>query len=145
MRMPVYVFTDFRVDVDALREEFKKILEGSPDWDRSFQPILQVTGCSNGVLELRGLRGAGSPTASWNLHCLVREWLVAYLRNLDGGAYLPQTRIQVVDPMPAVHGGDLETPPPEPAHIPQPSEAPPTGPTELQAQRHLDEPSLPGE
>jgi small-conductance mechanosensitive channel len=95
--MPVHIYTDYRVDVEALREEFRRILENSPDWDQSFQPILQVTGCDHGVLELRGLCGAGSPGASWNLQCHVREKLIDYLRHVEGGLYLPRTRIQVVD------------------------------------------------
>jgi small-conductance mechanosensitive channel len=96
LMMPVYIYTDYRVSVEDLREEFRKVLESSPDWDRSFKPILQVTGCGNGMLELRGLCGAGSPEASWNLQCLVRERLVTYLKGLDGGVYLPRTRIQFV-------------------------------------------------
>ena len=96
LMMPVYIYTDYRVDVGELREEFRKVLESSPDWDRAFKPILQVTGCGNGMLELRGLCSAGSPEASWNLQCLVRERLVAYLKGLDGGVYLPRTRIEFI-------------------------------------------------
>ena len=90
LMMPVYIYTDYRVDVEGIREEFRKVLESSPDWDQSFQPILQVTGCDNGVLELRGLCGAASPGATWNLQCLVRERLIAYLRSLMAASTCPE-------------------------------------------------------
>lgn len=47
-------------------------------------------------IQLRALCSAGDPTVSWNLRCLVRERLLAFLRDLDGGRYLPRTRLERV-------------------------------------------------
>lgn len=96
MMKPVYLQTDYRVNFAAVREELDRILHDSDDWNEEVPPILQVTDCSQQTVELRALCSAKDPPSAWNLHCEVRERLVAFLQNLDGGAYLPRTRIAMV-------------------------------------------------
>lgn len=93
---PVYAYADYRVDVGTVRAELQKILEASPDWDRQVPPILEVTDCSPTAIQLRALCSAGDPGAAWRLHCQVREGLVAFLRHLESGRYLPRNRVALV-------------------------------------------------
>ena len=97
MMKPVYVYADYRVDVAAVRDAFERILRDTDDWDEEVPPILQVTDCKEETVELRALCSAGDPSTAWNLHCTVREQLIAFLRDLDGGRYLPRTRVAMVD------------------------------------------------
>lgn len=112
LMLPLYFHADHRVDVERLREELKAILEASPDWDKAVPPILQVTEVDDRSIQLRALCSAANPTASWNLRCQVRERLLAFLRELDGGRYLPRTRMERVDVTDARDGA----PPPAPAN-----------------------------
>ena len=105
MMKPVYLYADYRVDVEAVRSELERILKSSDDWDEEVPPIVQVTACKEEAVELRALCSAKTPPDAWNLHCTVRERLVAFLRDLEGGAYLPRTRVAMV-PEAASDGGD---------------------------------------
>ncbi len=93
MMKPVYLYADYRVDVDAVRKEFETILNDQDDWDHEVPPILQVTSWTKDSVELRALCSAKDPSTAWTLHCDVRERLLAYLRDLEGGRYLPRERI----------------------------------------------------
>ncbi len=106
MMKPVYVYADYRVDVGAVREELGKILEESDDWDEEVPPILEVTDCSPTAIQLRALCSASDPGAAWRLHCQVREGLVAFLRHLESGDYLPRSRVALVGDAPG--GPDRE-------------------------------------
>lgn len=92
---PVLVHADYRVPVDAVRRALGEILDDHPDYDESVPPILQVTACGETTVELRALCSAADPTSAWNLHCDVRERLVGFLRDLEGGRYLPRRRLLV--------------------------------------------------
>ena len=96
MMKPVYLSADYRVDVGAVRTELERILKDSNDWDEEVPPTVQVTACKDETVELRALCSAKTPPDAWNLHCVVRERLVAFLRDLEGGAYLPRTRVAMV-------------------------------------------------
>ncbi|WP_161602469.1 mechanosensitive ion channel family protein [Tautonia marina] len=96
MMKPVYLYADYRVNFAAVRDELERILRQSDDWDEEVPPILQVTNCTEETVELRALCSARDPSVAWNLHCQVREQLIAFLRDLDDGAYLPRTRIAMV-------------------------------------------------
>jgi small-conductance mechanosensitive channel len=96
MMKPVYLYADYRVNFAAVRDELERVLQGSDDWDEEVPPILQVTNCTEETVELRALCSAKDPSVAWNLHCQVREQLIAFLRDLDDGAYLPRTRIAMV-------------------------------------------------
>ncbi|QEH31617.1 Miniconductance mechanosensitive channel MscM precursor [Aquisphaera giovannonii] len=126
LMLPLTIYADYRVDAQAVREEFERLMEASEEWDRSVPPIFQVTECKEGVVELRGLCSAADPTSSWNLRCRVREGLLAFLQDLEGGLYLPRRRIALV-------GDDRREPThdanghqhPEPAGLPDEAESGP--------------------
>ena len=90
---PIYLYADYRAPVDKIREKFASLLKASDDWDERQEPTVQVTSVSDDAVEIRALCSAKDPSAAWSLHCELREQLVAYLQELDGGRYLPQSRL----------------------------------------------------
>ena len=58
-------------------------------------PVLEVTGVKQDSVELRALCSAQDPPSAWRLHCRLREELIAFLRELEGGRYLPRQRVAV--------------------------------------------------
>lgn len=92
----VKLAVDYRIDVARVREKLDEILDGDPrlTGDPPLVELVEAEG-EHAVIWI-WLAGVDA-LASWYLHNEVREKLVAYLRELDGGAYLPRQRIQLVD------------------------------------------------
>jgi small-conductance mechanosensitive channel len=86
----VYVHADYRLPVDAVREELHRILEDSGMWDGKVWG-LQMTGVSEHTMELRALMSAPDSGKAWDLRCLVRERLVEYLQR-EHADKLPRVR-----------------------------------------------------
>jgi small-conductance mechanosensitive channel len=95
----VFLQTDYTVPVDALRAELRRLLEASPLWDERVC-VLQVTDSKERTLELRALVSAANAGALWDLRCLVREGLVAFLQRQFPES-LPRTRAEVADNLPS--------------------------------------------
>lgn len=91
----VFLHVDYRVDVDDLREELKRILDASPHWDKKVWG-LQVTDSTERSIVLRPLMSASDASAAWNLRCEVREKLIRYVRERHPEA-LPRLRADVSD------------------------------------------------
>jgi small-conductance mechanosensitive channel len=85
---------DWTVDVPAMRAELERFLGTTDLWDERAQG-LQVTDAVGGVVRVRALVTAIDAGALWDLRCLVREHLVAWVR--DRGYGLPHQRVQMVD------------------------------------------------
>ncbi|MBL6458117.1 mechanosensitive ion channel [Belnapia sp. T6] len=86
----VFVYVDYTVPVAALRAEAQRILETSPLWDRRVFAV-QVTDLKERSIEVRVLMSAANSGAMFDLRCLMREELVAFLAKHYPKA-LPQTR-----------------------------------------------------
>src|SRR5690349_1834509 len=69
---------DFATDVGSLRAELRAVCEGSKLWDGRVC-VLQVTDAVGGNVRLRALVSAADAPALWDLRCLVRERLVAFV------------------------------------------------------------------
>jgi small-conductance mechanosensitive channel len=89
----VFLYTDYRVPVDEVRQALHDILQASGMWDGKTWG-LQVTNATEQTLELRMLMSAPDSSTAWDLRCLVRERLVAYLQR-EHPACLPRTRVQL--------------------------------------------------
>jgi len=88
----VYLYTDYQVDVEVLRKELQRIVEGTQLWDGRVVG-LQVTNATERTLELRALVSARNSSDAWDLRCLVREKLLGFLREHYPGS-LPKLRIE---------------------------------------------------
>jgi len=75
----VYLYTDYRVDVEAVRNQLLKILKQSELWDGRVAG-LQVTDSSEKTMSLRALMSAADSSKAWNLRCLIREQLIGFLQ-----------------------------------------------------------------
>jgi small-conductance mechanosensitive channel len=75
----VFVYVDYSIPVEEVRQELHRILESSPLWDRKVWG-LQVTNTSDRAVELRALMTAADAPKTWDLRCYVRESLVRFLQ-----------------------------------------------------------------
>lgn len=89
----VYLYTDYTVPIDELREALRKILAASPLWDGKVA-VLQVTNATERTLELRALMSAANASVAWDLRCEVRERMIEYLRDHYPQA-LPRLRAEI--------------------------------------------------
>jgi small-conductance mechanosensitive channel len=88
----VYVYADYRLPVDELRAELKRILDDNPLFDgRAWG--LQVTNANESTIELRALMSAEDASKSWDLRCAVREALIRYLQMKHPDS-LPRIRLE---------------------------------------------------
>jgi len=90
----VFVYTDYTVPVNAVREELHRILDSSNLWDKKVWG-LQVTNASDHAVELRALMSARSGSEAWDLRCYVREKLIEFLQRAYPGS-LPKSRMEMV-------------------------------------------------
>jgi len=89
----VFIYTDYSLSVDLIREEIRRILKEDPRWDGKAWGV-QVTDSSRGQMELRILVSASNAGEAWDLRCAVRERILSFIREKYPEA-LPRTRIQV--------------------------------------------------
>jgi small-conductance mechanosensitive channel len=85
---------DWRVPVDELRAHLKAVLEQSSLWDGRTE-VLQVTDAVNSLIRLRILVSAADSGSLFDLRCLVREEMVAFLQREYPQA-LPRQRWEAV-------------------------------------------------
>ena len=75
----VFLYTDYKVPFDALREELTRILESTDLWDKEVN-VLQVTDSKQNCVEIRALMSAKDSPTAWDLRVLVREKLITFLQ-----------------------------------------------------------------
>jgi len=89
----VLLYVDYSLPVDRLREELKRILDASEDWDRE-QWRLDVTDATERGMVVRPLMSTTSSDAAWRLRCEVREKLIGFIQREYPGA-LPHVRAEL--------------------------------------------------
>jgi small-conductance mechanosensitive channel len=89
----VFVYTDYSVPTEEVRQELHRILQATPLWDGKAWG-LQVTNASEHTMELRALMSASDSSKAWDLRCLVREKLIAYLQEKHPQC-LPRVRAEI--------------------------------------------------
>ncbi|MET8358342.1 mechanosensitive ion channel domain-containing protein [Micromonospora sp. NPDC005171] len=86
---------DWAVPVQTMREELRRLVEGTELWDGRVC-VLQVTDATGGMVRLRALVSAADAGSLWDLRCLVREHLVAWIRDNRPTA-MPRLRTELGD------------------------------------------------
>jgi small-conductance mechanosensitive channel len=100
-----YLYADYTVPVDPLREELRRICASTPLWAGKVC-VLQVSDATERTMQLRALMDARNSTDAWDLRCLVREKLIDFIqKNYPGG--LPRYRGELDT------GGSIERPSPD--------------------------------
>ncbi len=101
----VNLYTDYTAPIEPLREKLQQIVEGTKLWDRKVA-VLQVTDASRDTLELRVLVSARNASQAWDLRCLVREHLGAFLQ-AEYPRALPRQRTEVAGLLPSENRGQI--------------------------------------
>ncbi|HTV05429.1 MAG TPA: mechanosensitive ion channel domain-containing protein [Acidobacteriaceae bacterium] len=74
-----FLYVDYSVPVEPLRQEFTRILEGSKEWDKRVNAV-QVTNLSEHTMEIRCLMSAANSGDAFDLRCIVREKMIEFIR-----------------------------------------------------------------
>jgi small-conductance mechanosensitive channel len=89
----VFLYVDYTVPVQVIREKLQEILDASPLWDRRVGGV-QVTGATAQTVEVRALMSAADASRAWDLRCDVREKLIDFIQRHYPDA-LPRTRAEL--------------------------------------------------
>ncbi|MCS6898827.1 MAG: mechanosensitive ion channel [Myxococcales bacterium] len=108
----VFIHADPTLPVPLLRAELERLCAAHKLWDKR-KATLAVTDMSPDSITLRALVSVSHPDHFFDLRNDIREGLIAYLRELDGGAYLPRRRWAPAPP--PVGTSSLQPPPPSQA------------------------------
>jgi small-conductance mechanosensitive channel len=91
----VFLYTDYSLPVEALREEARRAAEASDLWDRKICK-LQVTDMKANVLEVRVVVSAADAQKAFDLRCHLREALISFLQKNYPESF-PRARAQSLD------------------------------------------------
>lgn len=91
VRRIVKIPVDYRIDVDAVRRKVEEIVADDPRSTGEPPEVEMVEANADTVVLWVWISGTNAFT-SWYLHNEVRERVVAFLKELEGGAYLPRRR-----------------------------------------------------
>ncbi|QNI33364.1 mechanosensitive ion channel [Alloacidobacterium dinghuense] len=89
-----FLYVDYSIPVEALRQEFTRILESSTQWDRRIN-ALQVTNLSEHTMEIRCLMSARNSGQTFDLRCIVREKMIDFIQKNYPDAF-PRTRFSAI-------------------------------------------------
>ncbi|WP_446743459.1 mechanosensitive ion channel family protein [Silvibacterium acidisoli] len=100
-----FLYVDYSIPVQALRDHFTKILTASPLWDGRVNAT-QVTNLSEHTMEIRCLMSARNSSEQFDLRCIIREEMVKFIQENYPDAF-PRTRFASVPSTPAGEPGPL--------------------------------------
>jgi len=89
----VFIYTDYSVPVDKLREELTRILKSDKNWDGTVN-VLQVTDSTEKTMEIRALMSSADSPSAWDLRVNVREKLIDFLQK-NYPESLPRSRVDI--------------------------------------------------
>ena len=86
----VFLYMDYTIPLEPLRQEFTRLLESNPLWDKRVN-VLQITNASEKTIEVRALMSASSSGNAFDLRCNIREGLIKFVQEKFPGS-LPHSR-----------------------------------------------------
>jgi small-conductance mechanosensitive channel len=89
----VMLYLDHTAPVEAIRAKTQEILNATPLWDKRVMAV-QVTDFRQTTMEVRILASAGSAPRAFDLRCLIREKVIAFLQQEHPHA-LPRFRTEM--------------------------------------------------
>ena len=89
---PIYLYTDYTVDVEKIRKKFSELLQAHENYDEQKEPTVQAYAMTEHALCIRLLCSAKTSGEVWLMHCELREKMNSYLADLENGKYLPRER-----------------------------------------------------
>jgi small-conductance mechanosensitive channel len=91
-----FLYVDYSIPVDALRKQLDVIVHASPLWDKRTCG-LQVTNLTDRTMELRCLMSSRNSSENFDLRCLVREKMTAWIQQNYPNSF-PLTRVDLGNP-----------------------------------------------
>jgi len=85
-----FLYVDYSIPVEALREQLNKIVHPNPLWNKQTCG-LQVTNLTDRTMELRCLVSSRNSSENFDLRCIVREEMTAFIQQNYHDAF-PTTR-----------------------------------------------------
>ncbi len=108
----VFVWVDYSLPLDEVRQATQRIVEASPLWDKRFWNV-QVTDTSERTMQIRVLATAADSSKAWDLRCEIREKLIGYIQQHHPDS-LPRLRAELDNSRPGPASGASSKPePPE--------------------------------
>ena len=89
----VFIYTDYTVPLDAIREETTRLLKDNEFWDGKVN-VVQVTDTTEKTMEVRLLISAKDSSAAWNLRVFLREKMIEFLQQKYPDS-LPKSRVEL--------------------------------------------------
>lgn len=89
----VFWWVDYRMPLQPIRDEIKRVCEGAPEWDGRLA-MLQVTDSNERAIQLRALVTAPDAPRAWDLRCRVREAVIDLIQR-EYPQYLPRLRAEL--------------------------------------------------
>lgn len=86
----VYLYLDYRADVDGIRAAQTSALDETSLWDGDVN-VVQIIDTTETTMVVRSLVSAKDSPTTWDLRCYLRERLIGYLRERQPAA-LPRRR-----------------------------------------------------
>jgi small-conductance mechanosensitive channel len=98
-----FLYVDYSIPVEALRQQLNVIVHASPLWNKQTCG-LQVTNLTDRTMELRCLMSSRNSSENFDLRCLVREQMTAFIQQNYPNAF-PTTRFAALpdSPLPATN------------------------------------------
>jgi small-conductance mechanosensitive channel len=90
----VFIYTDYTLPLEELRNEYDRLIEQHPLWDKKVK-VIQVTDSKEHTMEVRVLMSAANSSNAFDLRCDIREGLITFIQKNYPQA-LPKTRAEVV-------------------------------------------------
>lgn len=97
----VFVWVDYRMPLEPLREAARRACEAAPEWDKQLCQ-LQVVEAGERSMQLRVLLSSVNSGLNWNLRCKVREALVDFMQR-EYPQHLPLMRAELAGPTTKEH------------------------------------------
>ncbi|MGI4813691.1 MAG: mechanosensitive ion channel family protein [Janthinobacterium lividum] len=88
----VFLWVDYALPLEPLREAFQKLCEASDEWDRRVS-VLQVTDANERAMQLRMLVSSADSGLNFSLRCHVREGMLDFIQKHYPEA-LPRVRTE---------------------------------------------------
>jgi small-conductance mechanosensitive channel len=96
----VFIYTDYTVPFNELREELDRLLENTDLWDKKAK-VLQVSDAKETTVEIRILVSAKNSPTAWDLRVYIREKMIEYIQKNYPNS-LPKSRIEINHPTDAL-------------------------------------------
>jgi len=89
----VFLYMDYTVPIDAIREEFERLIVKSNLWDKRVK-VVQVTDVKEHTIEVRVLMSSRTSSDAFDLRCYIRENLITFIQKHYPGS-LPRSRNEI--------------------------------------------------